>query len=91
MEKNVILLSKKDNVAVAITNLHKGDIIQVDDTNVTIGENIDFGHKIALNNIKLGQEIIKYGEVIGLATQGIPAGHLVHIHNVKSLRASKND
>jgi altronate dehydratase small subunit len=93
LDQKVILLSKKDNVAVAITPLHRGDNIQLDGMKVPVPveEDIDFGHKIALVNIKKGQDIIKYGEIIGLATQDIPAGRLVHIHNIKSLRAGKND
>jgi altronate dehydratase small subunit len=91
LDQKVILLSKKDNVAVAITPLHRGDNIQLDGMKVPVEEDIDFGHKIALVNIEKGQDIIKYGEIIGLATQDIPAGRLVHIHNIKSLRAGKND
>lgn len=91
MEQKVIQLSKKDNVAVAVTNLHKGDILQFDGRKLQVEENIDFGHKVSLTDLKAGQDIIKYGEVIGTATHDIPAGHHVHIHNIKSLRASKND
>ncbi|MGC8505473.1 MAG: UxaA family hydrolase [Thermoplasmata archaeon] len=91
MEQKIIQLSKRDNVAVAITNIHKGEILQLDGRKLQVEENIEFGHKISLTDIKAGQEIIKYGEVIGTATQAIPAGHHVHIHNIKSLRANRND
>jgi altronate dehydratase small subunit len=36
--------------------------------------------------IEKGEAIVKYGEVIGRATQQIILGKHVHIHNVESLR-----
>lgn len=42
------------------------------------------GHKIALRNIKAGEDIIKYGYPIGHAMCDIKAGEHVHIHNVKT-------
>ena len=37
--------------------------------------------------IKKGQSIIKYGEIIGTATSNINIGEHVHIHNVIGNRA----
>ncbi|MDA9009929.1 SAF domain-containing protein [bacterium] len=37
------------------------------------------GHKIALTEITSGEEIIKYGRVIGLVTQDIQRGEHVHM------------
>ncbi|MDR1765745.1 MAG: altronate dehydratase family protein [Lachnospiraceae bacterium] len=42
------------------------------------------GHKIALSDIKAGENIIKYGHPIGHATVDIPAGAHVHTHNLKT-------
>lgn len=42
------------------------------------------GHKIALFDIEKGKDIIKYGFSIGIATQYISAGELVHSHNMKT-------
>ena len=44
------------------------------------------GHKLALRQIGSGEEILKYGSVIGRATQDILPGEHVHVHNVQSLR-----
>jgi len=43
------------------------------------------GHKFALLDIKKGEQIIKYGEVIGAATVDIGKGAHVHVHNTTSL------
>lgn len=61
-------INERDNVAV----LMEGD-----------GE-IPAGHKIALEPIKKGEFVVKYGEVIGRATQDIQPGQWVHTHNLKS-------
>ena len=46
--------------------------------------NLDDGHKYALKDIKAGENIIKYGNPIGHATEDIKAGDHVHTHNVKT-------
>ena len=42
------------------------------------------GHKIALNDIKKGENIIKYGYPIGHATEDIKKDDHVHTHNIKT-------
>lgn len=49
--------------------------------------NLDNGHKYALRNINKGEEIIKYGFPIGIATEDIPENAHVHSHNLKTLLA----
>ena len=46
--------------------------------------NLDDGHKYALRDIKKGEDIIKYGNPIGHATEDIKKGEHVHVHNVKT-------
>ena len=45
-----------------------------------------FGHKVAAADIACGGAIVKYGEVVGRATQEIARGDHVHVHNVVSAR-----
>jgi (2R)-sulfolactate sulfo-lyase subunit alpha len=47
---------------------------------------IPLGHKIALRNIKKGEKVIEYNEVIGAAVEDIEQGEHVHTHNLKTLR-----
>ena len=44
---------------------------------------IPFGHKVARCAIEQGSVVIKYGVAIGTATQHIPAGAHVHVHNCR--------
>lgn len=57
-----------------------------DNVLVVLEENgsIEFGHKIARYDIARGQNIIKYGSPIGIATANIARGDWVHTHNVRS-------
>lgn len=90
MQEKSILIDKKDNVATALRQMGKDDSISVaiEDRSVSVVllQDIPFGHKFALTDIQQGDAIIKYGEVIGLATKPIRQGEHVHIHNVESQR-----
>lgn len=46
--------------------------------------NLENGHKYALCDIKCGENIIKYGNPIGHATEDIKKGDHVHSHNMKT-------
>ena len=46
--------------------------------------NLENGHKYALTDIKKGENIIKYGNPIGHATEDIKKGEHVHSHNMKT-------
>jgi altronate dehydratase small subunit len=88
MQKKAILIDKKDNVATALCELKKGDSIDVGIEGYTLttvlSQDIPFGHKYALKDIRQGEAVIKYGEAIGLATKQIQQGEHVHVHNVES-------
>jgi (2R)-sulfolactate sulfo-lyase subunit alpha len=45
---------------------------------------IPLGHKIALQDLKEGDTIIKYGHDIGKVVKSIKKGDHVHVHNVKT-------
>ncbi|MEM3193198.1 MAG: UxaA family hydrolase [Candidatus Micrarchaeaceae archaeon] len=84
---DVLIITKKDNVAVALKDLKKGSKIELaDKVPLLVLDDIPTGHKIALSDIPKGGEVIKYGEVIGKATQEIKRGMWVHVHNVESER-----
>lgn len=90
MLKLAVVAHKDDNVATTVKDLSKGENVLVDifgtEKNITLKEDIPFGHKFAIKEIKKGDEIFKYGEEIGQATQDIKEGEYVHVHNVVSER-----
>ena len=82
-----IQIHPQDNVLVALSPLEKGETLQ----GVTALENVPQGHKMALRDIRAGENVIKYGFPIGHALQDIPAGSWVHTHNVKTNLAGEID
>ena len=82
--KSFIKINPSDNVAVALIPLQKNTVIKLDDTTLTLTEDIMQGHKFSLKNLKPGDSIIKYGNPIGHATAEIPAGSWIHTHNLKT-------
>ena len=75
-----LIINNIDNVAVALTNLKKGEVYN----GVTLLEDITQGHKFALKDISIKENIIKYGYPIGRATKDIKKGEHVHEHNVET-------
>ena len=82
--RDFICITAKDNVAVALRALSSGETITDGNITVTLLQEIPFGHKFALREIALGENIIKYGHPIGHATQTIQAGQHIHTHNLKT-------
>lgn len=73
-----IKLHPSDNVALSIDAFAVGDDI----LGVKATQRVPRGHKMALIDIAEGQEVVKYGQVIGFASKPIAAGDWVHEHNV---------
>lgn len=73
-------INDKDNIAVALEELKKGEIID----NIKLLDDIPFGHKVLLNDLKSGENIIKYGNPIGHLTIDCKKGEHIHEHNLKT-------
>ncbi|MDE5785376.1 MAG: UxaA family hydrolase, partial [Duncaniella sp.] len=63
--KEFIKINPADNVAVAISELKKGTVIDVDGDKITLVTDVPAGHKVALRDIAEGENVIKYGFPIG--------------------------
>jgi (2R)-sulfolactate sulfo-lyase subunit alpha len=82
---------EKDNVAVVVIDKTsenqecRGWIMENDKTIKIISiKEIPLGHKIALQDLKEGDTILKYGHDIGKVIKPIKKGDHVHVHNVKT-------
>ena len=82
MKEAFIKIHPKDAVAVATQDAAKGTKVTVGGTEVVLRQDIPFGHKVALRAIAAGEDVVKYGAVIGYATQPIQPGDWVHMHNM---------
>ena len=85
-----IIINQKDNVATAIVDIPVSSSVKIMVGNQTreirLKQDIPRGHKFALTKLKKGEPVVKYGEVIGVATKIIDIGEHVHVHNVVSQR-----
>jgi altronate hydrolase len=76
-----VRLHPADNVVTARIDMLASTVI--DGEGVSAAGAIPSGHKIATRSIKKGEEIRKYDQVIGFATQDVAPGEHVHVHNVE--------
>jgi altronate hydrolase len=77
--RSFVRLDPRDNVVVATGFLTPGTVLQGEA--VTLAATVPVGHKVATTPIPDGGKILKFGQVIGYATEAIPAGAHVHVHN----------
>ena len=88
---DLIIHDEKDNVAVVViekTTKNQDCIgwIMENDKTIKVKSNHEvlLGHKIALQDFKEGDTILKYGHDIGKVVAPIKKGDHVHVHNVKT-------
>ncbi len=90
-----IQIRPTDTVATAVKNQKAGETVQIsgveEGASLVAQDEIPSGHKIALRDIAQGEHILKYGEVIGEAIEDISAGHWVHVHNCRGVKARRYD
>lgn len=79
-----IKIHNNDTVAVAVKDLTVGETVLIDGKKIVLINDIPAGHKFALKDIKIGEDIIKYACSIGSAKCNIKAGEHIHTHNIKS-------
>jgi altronate hydrolase len=79
----VIRLLPVDDVAIAAADIARGAGVDAGGGTVTARDDVARGHKIALRDLRAGQQVVRYGQVIGFAGRDIAAGEHVHSHNLE--------
>ncbi|MCC6313575.1 MAG: altronate dehydratase, partial [Thermomicrobiales bacterium] len=82
LDEVAVVLNPGDTVAIAKVPLLPRTVLRAGDSEISVGQMIPPGHKIALRPVAKGDEIRRYGQIIGFATEDIPAGAHVHSHNL---------
>lgn len=88
--KKAVKIDERDNVATVTSDIYKDETLEVLSPEGIIimmpqaKNRINFGHKIALLNLQRGDKVLKYGEIIGVASQTIEIGEWVHTQNLES-------
>jgi galactarate dehydratase len=81
-----IRLHRDDNVAIAKESLQAGTTLLWGEKDapreIMLRQPIPGGHKIALKALRSGDPVLRYGQVIGFATDDVRPGTHVHTHNL---------
>ena len=75
-----IRLNAADDVVIARLDLPAGTEIIKEKIRVAVM--VPAGHKIATHDIKEGEPVRRYNQIIGFATRPIKAGEHIHVHNI---------
>lgn len=81
-ENSTIHLHSSDNIAIARVPVSEGLTLRVAGRELRARTAIPAGHKVAVRRIAAGENIIRYGQVMGRARSLIEPGEHVHTHNV---------
>ena len=76
-----IRLNPADDVVIARVEIPAGTML-VKEGNVRLAARVPAGHKIAVRDVKAGQPVRRYNQIIGFASRDIAAGDHVHVHNL---------
>ena len=83
--RQIVVLNDTDNVATSLVPLEAQSRVEVElngeSRTITVLDAIPFGHKLAIRPLAAGDDMLKYGEVIGRASEAIEPGRWVHVHN----------
>ena len=93
MTTHFIVHDKADSVGVVVVEEVKagddvtGWIMETDETMTMKSlDAVPLGHKIALQDLKVGDTVKKYGHDVGKIVAEVGKGHHVHVHNLKTKR-----
>ncbi|MCZ2343730.1 MAG: altronate dehydratase family protein [Bacteroidales bacterium] len=90
LSQYAVHLRPADNIAVAIRPIPAGTTLSFPGGSITTAAAIKMGHKVALQDIPVGQSVLKFGQIIGFAGKPIAPGEHVHVHNVKAERFERD-
>jgi hypothetical protein len=83
----LLVLDPRDNVGIALAPLVVGTTVTVSvgarDYTVVVKDELRPLHKVALDEIPEGAQVVKHGHMIGRAIHRIRPGEHVHTHNLE--------
>lgn len=80
----LLLMSPEDNCLIARLELKAGAVVSIDGQAVTLAHDIHLGHKVARRDLRPGDQVLRYGAIIGTASAPIAIGAHIHTHNLES-------
>ena len=82
MSQTFLQINPTDNLLVALQDLPKGTIINHNGNEIALQDDIAAKHKFTTEAISKEGKAFMYGVLVGLASQDIPKGGLIHTFNL---------
>lgn len=82
IQNRVLKLDRRDNVLIALSDLHAGDVVHLGDEEYKLATNVAAKHKFALRDFAVGDHVIMYGVLVGKAAQPIRKGEAITTRNL---------
>ncbi|MDN4524177.1 UxaA family hydrolase [Fictibacillus fluitans] len=89
--KDYLQIHENDNVILALRDLKEGEVLSAGGKEVILKSDVGRGHKVALTDLSVNSDVIKYGYPIGHVTEAVEAGEWVHTHNTKTNLSGTED
>src|SRR6202161_485202 len=83
MQNSVLKIDSKDNVLIALTDLHKGERITYSDQVYILRSEVPAKHKFSTDDLSADDEVMMYGVLVGKARERIQAGEVLTTRNVR--------
>ncbi|HYL86450.1 MAG TPA: altronate dehydratase family protein [Candidatus Angelobacter sp.] len=87
-QRRVLRLDPRDNVLVALTELHKGESVRFLQKDFVLLADVPAKHKFVTQDLAAGDEVLMYGVLVGQATQPLRAGDLLSTRNLRHAAAA---
>ncbi len=83
MKHKILVLHPKDNLAVALTKLQKGDVVELNNQSIELMTNVKAKHKFAMQAFAKGEVMTQYGVPVGVALDAIALGEAITVQNTE--------
>ena len=79
---SILQIDPRDNVLVALSDLSAGSTVQHAGADICLRNDIDAKHKFPIHDLSAGDKVTMYGVLVGTVSEDVPAGTLLHTHNL---------
>jgi altronate hydrolase len=91
MKSAVLQLDPRDNVLVALQNLHQGERVNFADQSYVLATDVQAKHKFSTEDLAANSDVIMYGVLVGKARQIIRRGEALTTRNVSHHAAAYHE
>jgi altronate hydrolase len=81
MYQNVLQVNPSDNVLIALKDFTKGELIKWEGNEFKLLDDIPGKHKIFMNSMNPGENVIMYGVTVGIVQKNVHRGSLMTVEN----------